>query len=86
MGKIIGEYEIGEASLQQMRERKGTWAAYQCHALDSTNIGTMRFLKVGQGCTYETAPATLPDSHLGTGWSFTLVGFVDLDSGKIIEE
>ena len=83
MGKIIGEYEIGDDALATMQERGGTWAAYQCMALDSRNIGTMRFLKVGAGCTYETAPQSLPDSQFGTGWSFQLVGMVDLEKGVI---
>ncbi len=83
MGKIIGDYKIGDEALEKMRTSGGTWAAYQCHALDSRLIGTLRFLKVGKGCTYEEAPETMPDSNLGTGWSFKFVGMVDLAKGLI---
>jgi hypothetical protein len=74
-----------DEALAQMRKAGGTWAAYQNIALDSATLGALRFLKVGPGCTCETAPERLPDSHLGIGWRFSHVGYVDLATGEIKE-
>lgn len=72
-------------ALEQMRQRGGTWAAYQNKALDSANAGHMQFLKVGQGCTYETPPGRYPvDNQHGMGWRYLYVGMVDLETGKVV--
>ena len=72
-----------ESALNFMRERGGVWGAYQCVALDSADLGDLRFLQVGANRTYKTAPEQYPDSHLGVGWRFRRVGFVNLSTGEI---
>ena len=72
--------------LQQMRERGGTWAAYENMALDSAGCGHQQFLMVGPGCTYEEPPVAYPiDNENGMGWRYRYVGMVDLSSGEISE-
>lgn len=74
---------ISEDAIDQMRQRGGKWAAYQNHAMDSRNLGHLRFLKFGEGCTFETPPPKYPDTQYGTGWSYVHVGTVNLESGDI---
>jgi hypothetical protein len=49
------------------------------------NLGHLQFLCCGPGCTFETAPERTPDSHLGIGWRYLLVGKVNLETGEIEE-
>lgn len=73
-------------SLEQMRILGGQWAAYQNMALDSASLGGIRFLKIGEGCTYTTAPDRYPDTKFGVGWRYLLVGMVNLETGQIVGE
>jgi hypothetical protein len=83
--KIVG-LRIDPVALQQMRERGGKWAAYQNMALDSFEVGGLRFLQFGgTNNTFETPPRTYPDTQLGTCWRHCLIGLVDLETGKIME-
>jgi hypothetical protein len=66
-----------------MRERGGTWAAYQNQAMDSADFGHLQFLKYGPGCTHESAPFRFPDTAHGLGWKYRLIGNVDLTTGEI---
>lgn len=71
-------------ALQQMRERGGSWAAYQNQALDSRNCGHLQFLKVGEGCTYTAPPRSYPsDTEHGMGWRYCYIGMVNLETGEI---
>lgn len=81
VGKV-GEKPSPE-SLTLMRNRGGTWAAYQNHALGSVDVGHLQFLKFGPGCTYETAPPRFPDTDKSTGWRYVLVGTVNLTTGEV---
>ncbi len=74
---------IDPEALRQMRERGGTWAAFQNQALDSADRGGLRFLHVGEGCTYQTAPGRYPDTQFGVGWRYLLVGTVNLETGDL---
>ena len=85
MNNALGETEITEEALQQMRERGGTWAAYQNHDIGSAGLGDLRFLQVGEGCTFKEAPNKYPDTQFGIGWRFLHVGFVNLETGEINE-
>jgi hypothetical protein len=86
MAKLIGEGEIHPEALEQMRERGKRWAAYQNHAMDSAGIGQIQFIQYGPGCMFEKWPERCPDTQQGLGWRFQHVGFVDLKTGKIVEE
>lgn len=73
-----------EEALSQMRERGGTWAAYENQALDSHNAGHLQFLKVGEGCTFKEPPKQYPqDNANGMGWRYCYIGMVDLDTGEV---
>ena len=89
MSKILGDSTVSAEALQQMRERSQPgqkWACYQNVALDSANLGHLKFLKVGTGCTFETAPSPrLPDTPDSINWAYQFVGFADLETGKIVE-
>jgi len=50
MAALVGNLTIGPDALRQMHEgnRPGTqWAAFQNHAMDSVDLGGLRFLQVG---------------------------------------
>src|SRR5260370_39548455 len=84
--KIVGSPVIDPEALQQMRNRGGRWAAYQNMALDSFEVGGLRYLQFGSvGSTFDTPPRTYPDTQLGTGWRHCLIGLVDLETGRIVE-
>jgi hypothetical protein len=85
MSRLIGNPTISEEALAQMRERGGAWAVYQGHALDQSDLGGIRFLKVGPECTFKTAPERYPDTQFGTGWAYIFVGWADLETGTIEE-
>ena len=67
-----------------MRQRGGQWAAYQNVALDSIGLGHLQFLQYGPERTFETPPASMPDTQAGVGWKYRHVGFVDLASGEVV--
>jgi len=86
MPKIIGEVSVHPEALDQMKRVTGAgtrWAAYQNHALDSSGCGDLRFLAVGPANTIKEPPSRYPDSHLGTGWAYLFVGWVDMETGQI---
>lgn len=90
MHKQIGDEQVHEVALETMREKTlewgpdVRWAAYQNHELGHPELGHMKFLAVGPGRTYETAPAKLPDSATEINWRYIHVGYVDLESGKVV--
>ncbi len=83
--KLLGNAKIYPTVLRTLRERGGDWFAYQNHAMDSANLGHLQFLCCGDGCTFTEPPARMPESHLGIGWRYLLVGKVNLESGEIVE-
>jgi hypothetical protein len=85
---ILGTEKPDPAMLQILRERLKpgqSWFAYQNHAMDSASLGHLQFLCCGPGCTFAEPPQRMPDSHLGIGWKYLLVGKVNLESGEIEE-
>ncbi len=70
-------------ALQAMRERGGTWPAYQNVALDSADLGHMRFLKYGPECTLKEPPQRYPDTSEGIGWRYVYIGTVNLETGDV---
>jgi hypothetical protein len=89
MADLIGEVEISTEALEQMvagtKSMPGArYAAYQNHALDSSDCGGMRFLAIGPNCTLQEPPPRYPDTpSLGVGWRYLHVGWVNLETGKI---
>jgi len=61
------------------------WAAYQNNAMDSASLGHLQFLAVGSQNTFKEPPDRYPDSHLGIGWRYAFIGWVDLETGCITE-
>lgn len=60
------------------------WAAYQNHDLGHRDLGHLRFLAVGPDNSCPVAPERLPDMAGQINWRYVLVGYVDLDTGKIL--
>ena len=86
--KLLGTEKPDATVLGILRERLKpgqAWFAYQNHALDSMNLGHLQFLCCGPDCTFEKPPERMPDSHLGIGWRYLLVGTVNLETGEIEE-
>lgn len=78
--------DVHPVALKQMRETGAPttrWAAYQNHALDSSRMGEVRFLAVGPDNTFKLAPRRYPDTRLGTGWAYLIVGWVNIEAGVI---
>ena len=84
MDKLLGDGKINRQTFEAIRQRGGHWAAYQCLALDNSQLGAVQFLKYGQDCTFKAPPEAMPDTPAGIGWKFRHVGYVDLDAGKIV--
>jgi hypothetical protein len=84
--KLLGENTISAEALKQMRERGGDWFAFQNHAMDSAGLGDLQFLQCGEGRTYQTPPTRMPDTQHAIGWKYLLVGKVNLETGKIVEQ
>lgn len=78
--------EIHPETLATLRERGKGWAAYQNVDLSSRDIGQVQFIQFGEGCTFAEPPARCPDSHLGFGWRYSLIGTVNLTTGLIEEK
>lgn len=91
MSRIIGDAQPDEEALKGMRESEYNfpdtrWAAYQNRELGHYEQGWLRFLAVGPRNTAKVAPQIYPDTHLGLGWRYVFVGYVDLTTGRIVEE
>jgi hypothetical protein len=84
MDKLLGDGKIHPQTFEAIRQRGGAWAAYQCVALDSSQLGAVQFLKYGPDCTFKAPPEAMPNTPAGIGWKFRHVGFVDLASGQIV--
>lgn len=75
-------------ALAQMKERhrEGTrWAAYENKDMWRTLCGHVQFLLVGVGCTFSEPLKSYPkDNEFGPDYPYLFVGYVDLDTGKVI--
>lgn len=86
MSTLLGNSTISPDALETMRSRGGVWFAYQNVALDSADLGGLRFLQVGEGRTFATPPTRYPDTpQYGIAWRYMLVGQVNLKTGEIDE-
>ena len=85
MSKLLGNAKPSPEALETMRSRGGDWWAFQNHAMDSAGLGDFQFLQCGEGRTYPTPPARMPDTQHAIGWKYLLVGKVNLESGEIME-
>lgn len=83
--KVTDPNAIGPEALQLMKDKGGTWAAYQNVALDSANLGHFQYLKYGEDCTYKAPPNQYPkDTEAGMGWRYLYAGEVDLEKGVVV--
>lgn len=79
--------EIDPRSLQKMRDSGGRWAAYRNQDLSSLEIGHLKFMKFGLGCTFEEPPKPkLPDTAREINWRYCFAGIVDTTTGLIAKE
>ena len=80
--------EVSPEAVEQMRKspynfEDTRWAAYQNQALDSADVGQLQFLAIGPQNTHKEPPPHMPDSHLGIGWKYQFVGWVNLDTCQV---
>jgi hypothetical protein len=69
-------------SLAAMQRAGGSWYAYQNADLGAREFGHLKFLKCGEGCTFETPPK-LPDTATVINWRYQYVGPVNMETGEI---
>lgn len=67
---------IHPVTIRALKDRGGLWAVYQNQALDSAGFGHLKFLRVGEGCTYLTAPSRFPDTEHQINWKYQHVGTI----------
>lgn len=78
------KHEIDPEALEQMKERGGNWAAYCNMDMGHPNLGHLKFIKWGEGCTLSEAPKPrLPDFPNAINWRYQYVGEVDLETGEV---
>lgn len=83
---LIGNEGPDPSALATMRERGGTWAAYQNHDLGSRDTGHLKFIQFGPENTFKEPPKPrLPDTATEINWRYYFVGIVNLKAGKIEE-
>lgn len=71
-------------ALEQMQQIGGEWAAYRNEDLGSLNVGHLKFLKIGEGCTYKEAPIRYPDESVSQGHNYRYAGVVNLETGEVV--
>lgn len=89
MGGVKHVLTVDAETLAVMRSRlrpNTKWAAYQNKAFDSAGFGEIRYLHVGEGCTFKEPPPRFPDTTKTTGWRHIFIGWVNFDTGEINEE
>jgi len=64
--------DIGKEALKTMEERGGTWFAYRNADMGHPDLGHLKFLQCGLGCTYETPPTRMPDMPDAINWRYQL--------------
>lgn len=77
---------IDKDTLVLLQGAGGTWAAYRNSELGHRDLGHLKFLRVGEGCTFTEAPEHLPDTPTEINWRYMHVGYVDLETGLIVDE
>jgi hypothetical protein len=80
---VLGDERPDEKALEQMRERGGSWFAYQNVDMGHLQLGHLRFMRCGPGCTFEVPPEKHPDTRELIGWRYVLIGEVNLLTGAI---
>jgi hypothetical protein len=70
-------------ALATMLSRGGRWAAYRNVEIGHRDLGHLKFLRVGEGCTFQDPPQRLPDTPREINWRYLFVGFVNLATGEI---
>ena len=91
MHKKLGDEKVHPDALEQMKSSPYNyadtrWAAYQNHDLGHRDCGHMQFMAVGPKNTFKEAPDKYPDSHLGIGWRYLHIGWVNLETGNITQD
>ena len=86
---LIGDGYVEPEAVEQMQAYVSKvpttrWAVYQNH--DDTHLlfEHLRFLAVGPDNIVKAPPPRFPDSHLGVGWRYRFVGWVDMDVGQVV--
>lgn len=69
--------QVAKETVDVLKSRGGTWGVYENQAFDSASAGHIKFLRVGEGCTYAEPPPKLPDTDSAINWRYILVGIVE---------
>ena len=67
--EVQTQIHIDAADMERMRQNPGNWRCYQNLDLHSTDFGKLEF--------------KVDDSPAPTGWQWTLIGFVNIETGKV---
>lgn len=95
MKKMIGAGYVSQEAIQVMRSvpinfPSTRWAAYQNQTLDSIHCGKFLFLATGPKNHFPVVPETMPKEQSLLPYEplefFVHVGYLNLDSGKIVDE
>lgn len=71
------------ASMKAQGAATTRWAVYRNMAMDSSTLGHLQFLAIGPDNTLKQPPPRYPDSHLGLGWKYLFVGWINLETGEV---
>ncbi len=81
------KHETAPEALKQMQKQGGNWAAYCNMDLGHPELGHLKFIKYGKGCTLNKPPKPrLPDFPNAINWRYQYVGEVDLKTGEVKED
>ena len=86
--KFIGDHNepVSPEALDQMQRVGGIWYVYQNHDLGSHDVGALKFLKVGEDCTFKSPPDRYPDFEGAINWRYMNTDcVVDLATGQIVD-
>lgn len=67
----------------RVRYHDDIWFGYENQVMDSSTRGELQFLLVGTARTHKTPPNCMPDTSMGTGWKWRLIGSVNLRTGAV---
>ena len=70
--------------LKSWEEQNCKAAVYQNHDMGHSLLGHLQFLKIGEGCTFQSPPERMPDTAKFIGWRYVFVGFAD-ELGLLID-
>jgi hypothetical protein len=83
--------DTSENALAKMRYHiqaapKSNFVAFQSMDMSSETLGDVVFIRIGEDSTLKVIPPQAPDGQWGLGWRYKPVGYINLETGKIVTE